>query len=414
MIAWDFLLPASGSTGSTGRSRHSNRFPPDYDDLEPRELLSAVQAAMSSNTTAPQIVGSLAGVGPAVGALGMPGAGGTVVAQAPGSVGFLQSELPVDELIADLSLSGENVATSGGPISVTEGLLSLPSSPLLTPTVTENETPLNNGTPITGTVWITEPPEPDGLFHFGTTISPVFSHLYLQTVNPQGGPPSFTYLGEDSDGSPNGTAVEEPVAVGPVGPSITVEIHPVQPPSVVAQQLLGPPPQVQQGETTLRQDARTPPGGGAPGTPGQAAVPGQGGRIMGLAPQRGIGAGAPHLPRILSVRPSTGWGPQFPPRLAPPPRGQQAPAPVQPPTLGREAVPAPQLPTRRPPAIPPAQPPSGGVQGQPGTKPPATQPPAGRGATPPANGAPGTPAVPRAPAPSPEVQGAPRPRPPAE
>ncbi len=404
-----------GLDGERPSNRH--HFVCEPDELEPRQLLSAVQGATSSQTTEPQTLGPTAGVGETA---GFTGVGGTVVTQTTGDVGFLHLQVPVNDQLANLSQVTANVSETPGPFSISSGLLALPISPLLTPTVTENQTPLNNGTSITGTVWITEPPEPSGVFHFDTTISPVFSHLYLQMVNPQGGPPSFSHFGENSNGTLSGAVIEEPVAVGPIGPSITIEIQSAQPPPAEAHQFFGPPAQIQQDETTPPQDARTPPGGwpggGRPGTPGQAAVPGQQGRISGLGRPRGLGASVPQPVHIQPPHPSTGWGPQFPAPVRPlfqgrpgpgpvhpPAPGGLAPVPVHPATPGRGAIPAPQPPTRRPPAAAPVQPPTGGFQGLPGTKPPAERPPA-RPEAPRLNGAPGFPSLPDSPPPADHVK----------
>ena len=211
--------------------------------------------------------------------MGQAGGATSVVTHAVGDVNSLQSQIPLNDLVANLSQVTTDISDSNTGLSVASGLTSLPITPLLSPSVTSNETPLNNGTPDLGTVWITPPPVPPGLFHPGITVSPLFASTQTQSVNPQGGPPTFTHFGQNGNASPSGAATNQPAAVGPVGPSMTAEIAPVQPAPVAAHQPAGPPAQVQQDETTPQPNAQTPPGGqqgaGEPGTPGQGAAPGQ-------------------------------------------------------------------------------------------------------------------------------------------
>ena len=251
MDTLELLLEATGLGEPSDRPRRPGRFPCGCEPLEARPLLSASVTAVAAGSAA-------AGVG---GAIGGPVGTTAPLGLAGGSVNSPQLTSSVGNLLADATLITTTLSQSPGSLSLASGLLAFPITPLLSPTVTSNETPLDNGTPFTGTVWITEVPQPPGIFHFGTTLSPVFSDLYLQTVNPQGGPPSFTHFGEDIEGSLSGVAIEEPVGVGPVGPSMTIEIKPVQPAPVESQQLFGPPPQLQQDETTTQNDSRTPPGG---------------------------------------------------------------------------------------------------------------------------------------------------------
>ena len=281
MNALDLLRSVSGSDDSIDRNHHSSRAPLDYDALEPRQLLSAVQATTSSENSAPQVVGATAGSAETGGIVGQAGGAASVVTHAVGDVNSLQSQIPLNDLVANLSQVTTNVSDSNTGLSVASGLTSLPITPLLPPSVTANETPLNNGTPDLGTVWITPPPVTPGLFHMPTTESPVSASTLMQTINPQGGPPTFTHFGQNGNGSLSGAVVNQPAAVGPLGPSITSEIEPVQPPPVEAHQPAGPPAQIQQDETAPQQNAQTPPGGqqgaGEIGTPGQGAVPGQSG-----------------------------------------------------------------------------------------------------------------------------------------
>ncbi len=275
--------------------RPSNRhhFVCEPDELESRQLLSAVQATTSSETSVPQAVGATAGVGETGGFAGPAGAGSTVVTRTTGGIDYLQSQVPINDLLANLSQVTANVYETPSPITASNGLLSLPITPLLAPRITGLETPLNNGTNDEGTVWITPPPLPPGLFHLGSTLLPFNTNTMMQMPNPQWGPPTLTHFGQAANGSLNGTAVEEPIATGPVGPTITEEIEPVQPPPVQAHQPFGPPAQMQQDETAPQQNAMTPPGGeegaGESGTPGQGAAPGQSGGSTAQGQQRGAG-----------------------------------------------------------------------------------------------------------------------------
>ena len=385
------LRAVSESIDFQERAHHNNRLPLEYEDLEPRHLLSAALAGTATG---------------AAGSLGN-------VALQPVGIGSVQPQLPFGSELANLSEVTSGVYGAGSPISAGSGLTELPISPLLTPTVTENETPLNNGTPITGTVWITPAPEPSGIFHFGTTLSPVFSHLYLQTVNPDGGPPSFTHFGENSDGTLNGVAIEEPIAVGPLGPSITIEIQAVQPPPVEAHQLFGPPAQLQQDQTTAPQNSRTPPGGVEGARPG----PNQG--VL-IEPERAImrrptRRAAMARPRV--VPPKTHHVPVAPPPLAPippPPIEEKPIAPVVPPPAGKQpTAPVVPPPAGKQPTTPGAAPPTGG-QAAPGSRTPAGPAQAAPGAstpTPagPAQRAPADPArrAPAAPKPNGQTQDSP-------
>ncbi|MHB1560165.1 MAG: hypothetical protein ACYC61_22160 [Isosphaeraceae bacterium] len=275
--------------------RPSNRhhFVCEPDELESRQLLSAVQATTSSQTSAPQVVGATAGVGETAGFAGPAGTGSTVVTQTTGGIDYLQSQVPINDLLANLSQVTANVYETPSPITVSNGLLSLPITPLLAPRITGLETPLNNGTNEEGTVWITPPPLPPGLFHLGSTLLPFNTNTMMQMPNPQWGPPTLTHFGQAANGSLNGTAVEEPIATGPVGPMITEEIEPVQPPPVQAHQPFGPPAQLQQDETAPQQNGMTPPSGeegaGENGTPGQGVAPGQSGGSAAQGHQRGAG-----------------------------------------------------------------------------------------------------------------------------
>ncbi len=289
MNTLELIRAATGSDEEPddSRSRDHHHFACESLELEPRQLLSAVQATTSAETGSPQAIGATGGLA---------GTGSTVQTHATGEIDLLQSQVPVNDLLSNLSQASTVVAETPSPISTASGLLSLPITPLLPPTVTENETPLNNGTPIDGTVWITPAPVPPGLFHPGTTLIPATTNTMVQTPNPQGGPPTMTHFGQGSGGTLSGATVQEPVAVGPIGPSMTEEIAPVQPPPIEAHQPVGPPTQVQQDETAPQQDAMTPPGGeqgaGQPGTPGQGAVPGQQG-ASGTQGQQGTPAGQP-------------------------------------------------------------------------------------------------------------------------
>ena len=255
MNALDLLRSVSGSDDSIDRTHHSSRAPLDYDALEPRQLLSAVQATTSSETSAPQVVGATAGSAETGGIVGQAGGATSVVTHAVGDVNSLQSQIPLNDLVANLSQVTTNISDTNTGLSVASGLTSLPITPLLPPSVTANETPLNNGTPELGTVWITPPPVTPGLFHMPITESPVSASTLMQTINPQGGPPTFTHFGQNGNGSLSGAVVNQPAAVGPLGPSITSEIEPVQPPPVEAHQTAGPPAQIQQDETA---PSRTP------------------------------------------------------------------------------------------------------------------------------------------------------------
>lgn len=275
--------------------RPSNRhhYVCEPDELESRQLLSAVQATTSSETSAPQVIGATAGVGDTAGFAGPAGTGSTVVTQTTGGIDYLQSQVPINDLLANLSQATAIVDETPGPITDSSGLLSLPITPLLSPTITSMETPENNGTNMEGTVWITPAPVPPGLFHLGSTLLPFNTNTMMQMPNPQWGPPTLSHFGQAANGSLNGTAVEEPIATGPVGPTITEEIEPVQPPPVEAHQPFGPPAQLQQDETAPQQNGMTPPGGeegaGENGTPGQGAAPGQSGGSAAQGQQRGAG-----------------------------------------------------------------------------------------------------------------------------
>jgi hypothetical protein len=369
MNALELILAATGSAVASAHPRHSSRLHPDYDPLEPRQLLSGAQASTSSRAASvTPAIGEISGAGAS---LGQVGAASTVVTQAVGDINNVQSQLPINDVLANVSLSAVNVAVSPGPISVATDL---PISTLIQSAITENETPLNNGTPIIGTVWITEAPEPSGIFHFGVSLSPVLSDVYLQTVNPQGGPPSSTHFGADADGNVSGVAIEEPLAVGPLGSSITIEIRPVQPPSVEAEQMFGPPPQIQPDEITARQGARTPGGQQQPArpkTPGQATVPGQQGTISAQG-QRSVGE-EPLPPEIPVETPSVpeGQGPQTAPAPQPPAGAPQGvPAPQPPAGQGPQVAPGLQPQTDGKQVAPGAEPQTGGKQGAPGPEPP--------------------------------------------
>lgn len=280
MTPLDLFRSIAGSDDSLADHPHHPSHPSlELEDLEPRQLLSAVQGTTSAVSSGQQLIGATAGA-PVSHVVGTQVPGGySVVTHAVGDVNYLQSQLPLNDLLANASELTANVYSTQTGVTAAVGLTSLPITPLLTPMVTENETPLNNGTPDLGTVWITVPPLTSGLFHMETTEIPLTSNTWMQTVNPQGGPPTFTHFGQAANGSLNGAVVNEPVAVGPIGPSITEEVEPVQPPPVEAHQEAGPPTMIQQDETTPHQNAQTPPGGqqgaGQPGTPGQGAAPGQ-------------------------------------------------------------------------------------------------------------------------------------------
>lgn len=276
-----------------GHPSNRHHFVCEPDELESRQLLSAVQGTTSYQTTEPQALGATAGVGETAGFAGPAGTGSTVVTQTTGGIDYLQSQVPINDLLANLSQVTANVYETPSPITASNGLLSLPITPLLAPRITGLETPLNNGTNDEGTVWITPPPLPPGLFHLGSTLLPFNTNTMMQMPNPQWGPPTLTHFGQAANGSLNGTAVEEPIATGPVGPTITEEIEPVQPPPVQAHQPFGPPAQLQQDETAPQQNGMTPPGGeegaGENGTPGQGAAPGQSGNSAAQGQQRGAG-----------------------------------------------------------------------------------------------------------------------------
>jgi hypothetical protein len=333
MNALDLLRSVSGPDDSIERPHHTTRLPLEYDALEPRQLLSAVQATTSAETTTPQVVGATAGSAETAGIVSEQGGATSVVTHAVGDVNSLQSQIPVNDLLANLSQVTTDIYNSNTGLSVASGLTSLPITPLLAPTVTSNETPLNNGTPDLGTVWITPPPVPPGLFHPGVTNSPLSASTLSQTVNPQGGPPTFTHFGQNGNGSASAAAVNQPAAVGPLGPSLTSEIAPVQPPPAEAQQTAGPPAQAQQDETAPQQNAQTPPGGqqgaGESGTPGQGAAPGQ---PAATAPSQQRGAGGAASQGLPSMSPQTpggqstpGNGSQNPGGAGQPGSGTQAP-----------------------------------------------------------------------------------------
>lgn len=283
MSSLELIRAALGSDEESAEAtRPSNRHhfvcePVETEELEPRQLLSAVVPPTQSDLDVALVVGATVNLQGTGGYAGTAGTGSTVATQATGSVGFLQSQVPIGDLLANLSQATSSVAASTGPITDSSGLLELPITAILPPSITENETPLNNGTDIDGTVWITPPPVPPGIFHPGITTSPQFTNVMMQTVNPQGGPPTFTHFGQGAGGSMNGAAIEEAVAVGPIGPSITDEISAAeQPPPVEAHQPAGPPVQVQQDETTPQQDAHTPPTPGTNTPPANEQGQGQG------------------------------------------------------------------------------------------------------------------------------------------
>lgn len=308
MNALDLLRSVAGSDESMDdRAHRPHHAVLECEDLEPRQLLSTVQGATNSETTVNFVQGATAGATLMPGASAQSIGGASVVTHAVGDVNYLQSQVPLNDFLANFSQVITDVYAPATPISAARGLTSLPITPLLPPDVTSNETPLNNGTPDIGTVWITMPPITPGIFHMYITETPFPSNVWMQTVNPQGEIPTFTHFGQAANGSLNGAAINQPVAVGPVGPSITEEIEPVQPAPVEAHQQAGPPPMIQQDVTTESQNAQTPPGGqegaGQLGTPGQGAAPGQPGtaangseRSAGGETTQGIQATTPHVP----------------------------------------------------------------------------------------------------------------------
>jgi hypothetical protein len=304
MTTLDLLRFSHERTDPFFRPRRSNHFALDCDWLEPRHLLSAVQATTSTTTGAPAAISATPGATAGATTIGPVGSGGTVQTTGIGSVQFIQSSLPVQGLLENLDNAVTTVYESPGPISVSSGLLSLPISPILPSNITGNETPLNNGTPILGTVWITPVPEPPGVFHPNLTASATTASTWLQTPNPQYGPPSFTQFGAAGNhfgqgqgvGTQNGATVsEQAVAVGPDGPPLMDQVEPAQAPSQAAQQPVGLPP-AQQGSPA--ENAAAPGHQGVqssqnPGGTTQQGGTGSSGQSVGTSGQPGGTSGQP-------------------------------------------------------------------------------------------------------------------------
>ncbi len=277
-------------------------------ELEARQLLSAGQAITPSDTHATLAIGVTGILSGTAGQVAPAAASSTVQTITTGGTSALPSQVPASALVADLGAFTANVEGTAGSVAV--GPVPLPITALLPVIDTENETPLNNGTPIDGTVWITPAPVAPGVFHPTLTAipAPATAPLTVQTPNPQAGPPSFTHLGQGANGAQNATATQESVAVGPDSPSMTEEVQPVQPPPVGAHPPAGPPVQVQQDETAPPQGAANAPAGqqgtnpaqqgtqapptGQPTTPNGSAGQGQkGGGGGGAQDSPGRGAG---------------------------------------------------------------------------------------------------------------------------
>jgi hypothetical protein len=268
------------SAHPSDRPRHSTRFSLDYDDLEDRQLLSA---AVPTTAQEPAITPASGAPGPVAPTGTLTSLGNSaatadpssVVTQSTGAIGSLQSSLALNNLPANLSDATVAVYQTPGDASVATGLASDPISPLLPLSVTEQENPLDNGTPISGTVWITPPPVSPGAFHTGITVSPVVMNQYnsqtIQPVNPQLGSSSITHFGQNAGAAMAGAATQQSAATGPLGPSITAEVEPQQP--------VGPPTQVQPDQTTPQPNATMPssgqPAATQPGNPSQGTAPGQ-------------------------------------------------------------------------------------------------------------------------------------------
>ncbi len=316
MSAIDLIRAVAGNDDSKEHPHpphNRHHFACEPQELEPRQLLSAGQATTPSDTHATPAIGVTGVLSGTAGDVAPSVASSTVQTLTVGGVSALPSQVPINDVLANLGPFTANVDGSSG--SVAAGPVPLPITPLLPLSVTENETPLNNGTPIDGTVWITPAPVPPGVFHPTLTGTPAVANVTVQTPNPQGGPPTFTHFGQGPNGALNGAATQEPVAVGPVGPSETEEVQPVQPPSVEAHQPVGPPVQVQQDETAPPQGAANAPAGqqgtnsgqqgtqapptGQPATPNGSAGQGQ---------QGGVGGGAQGSPGGGGAQASPGGG----------------------------------------------------------------------------------------------------------
>jgi hypothetical protein len=263
MNAMDLIRAVTGDDGSTEDPHpHNNRhhFALEPLELELRQLLSAVQAPTSSDTHATPAIGATGVLGTA-GEVTPAAASSTVQTITTGGTSALPSQVPASALVADLGAFTANVEGTAGSVAV--GPVPLPITALLPVIDTENETPLNNGTPIDGTVWITPAPVAPGVFHPTLTAipAPAPAAVTVQTPNPQAGPPTFTHLGQGANGAQNTTATQESVAVGPDSPSISEEVQPVQPPPVGAHPPAGPPVQVPQDETAPPQGAANAPAG---------------------------------------------------------------------------------------------------------------------------------------------------------
>ena len=271
MPTLDLLRPAREHNGSILPPRRPSRFPLDYEGLESRQLLSGVAGAVANQTGLPVVIGPTGGAGIAPTSIGALGSGVTVQTTGAGSFQFLQPALPASDLLSSASSSSVNVVATPGQ------LLTLPITALEPPTVTGEETPLNNGTSLGGTVWITPPPLTPGVAHPVTLSSAPTINSLLAPPNSPVGPPSTTHFGQGGSSQIGAGLSDMPAAVGPETPNVLDKVEPPQPPAVETQ----PPPAQpsQQPETPAPQDEVTPkkPGAPAPQPPGAAGQPQKGG-----------------------------------------------------------------------------------------------------------------------------------------
>ncbi len=288
MRSLDLIRPASERM----ESRRSSRFPLIHEELEAHHLLSAGPPIVPEPASEPVAIGASRQPGNAAGMFESLGSGVSVQTTGTGGVQFLQSALPVTGLLDNLSIGSANVVTSAGPLTVSSGLLSLPITPLIPPLLSATETPLNNGTLLTGTVWITPPPLTTNHFQLSTMIAPPVSNSMVQVPTFQEVPLVVNQFGQGS-ANPSPSSLDQPVSpVGPEPPKTIDQVEPTQPPAT-EQPPTGQPAQTQSG-------AQTPPAGAAgqqPNGPTAQEIGGAAGQsIGGAAGQKPYGQSSPQNP----------------------------------------------------------------------------------------------------------------------
>jgi hypothetical protein len=302
MTTLDLLRFSHEHTDLFFRPRRSNHFALDCDLLEPRQLLSVVPATAAGATTAPVAVGAALGATSTAGTAASINAAGTYESTGTGSTEFGQSALLTVSPLDDLGNVAAGITEAPAALAVATGLTSFPITALLSSTITSDETPFNNGTPLEGTVWITPVPEPAGLFHPNMTASSNAVSTRLQAPNTRGGPPLFTpfggtgnHFGQGASPQIGSLVGDQSVAVGPEGPALMDEVEPIQAPPQAEQPPTGQPSQ--------QQGAPAQPNGVTPGPQGvqPSQQPGAAGQPGGAAGQQGTqppsqGAGTPGQP----------------------------------------------------------------------------------------------------------------------